>query len=39
MVGDAAFARAIVVENVTEPKPALLHELPREPISFQLWKV
>jgi hypothetical protein len=29
MIGDAALARTIVVENVTEPKPALLHELPR----------
>jgi hypothetical protein len=26
MIGDAALARAIVVENVTEPKPALLHQ-------------
>jgi len=25
MVGDAALARTIVVQNVTEPKPALLH--------------
>jgi len=29
MVGDAALARTVVVQNVTEPKPALLHELPR----------
>jgi hypothetical protein len=29
VIGDAALARAIVVQNVTEPKPALLHELPR----------
>ena len=29
MVGDAALARAIVVENVTEADPALLHQLPR----------
>ena len=29
MIGDAALARTIVVENVTEPNPALLHELPR----------
>jgi hypothetical protein len=29
MIGDAALARTVVVENVTEPKPALLHELPR----------
>ena len=35
MVGDAALTRAVVVENVTEPKPALLHELPRN-ASFQL---
>jgi hypothetical protein len=26
MVGDAALARAVVVKNVTEPKPALLHQ-------------
>ena len=25
VVGDAAFARAVIVQNVTEPKPALLH--------------
>jgi hypothetical protein len=25
MVGDAALARAVIVQNVTEPKPALLH--------------
>jgi hypothetical protein len=25
VIGDAALTRAIVVENVTEPKPALLH--------------
>jgi hypothetical protein len=31
MVGHAALARTVVVENVTEPNPALLHELPREP--------
>jgi hypothetical protein len=29
VVGDAALARAIVVENVTEADPALLHQLPR----------
>jgi len=29
VVGDAALTRTIVVQNVTEPKPALLHELPR----------
>jgi hypothetical protein len=29
MVGDAALARTIVIENVTEPNPAMLHELPR----------
>ena len=29
MIGDAALARAVIVQNVTEPKPALLHELPR----------
>jgi hypothetical protein len=26
MIGDAALTRAIVVQNVTEPKPALLHQ-------------
>jgi hypothetical protein len=25
VVGDAALARTVVVQNVTEPKPALLH--------------
>ncbi len=29
VIGDTALARTIVVQNVTEPKPALLHELPR----------
>jgi hypothetical protein len=29
VIGNAALARTIVVENVTEPNPALLHELPR----------
>ena len=28
MVGDAALARTVVVENVTEPKPALIHVSP-----------
>src|SRR5687768_10274285 len=32
MVGNAALARTVVVQNVTEPKPALLHENPPEPI-------
>ena len=31
MIGDAALARTVVVQNVTEPKPALLHETPPEP--------
>jgi hypothetical protein len=29
MVRDAALARTVVIENVTEPNPAMLHELPR----------
>jgi hypothetical protein len=29
MIRDAALTRTVVVENVTEPNPALLHELPR----------
>ena len=29
MIRDAALARTVVVQNVTEPNPALLHELPR----------
>jgi hypothetical protein len=29
VIGDPALARTIVVENVTEPNPALLHEVPR----------
>jgi hypothetical protein len=28
VIGDTALARTVVVENVTEPKPALLHEPP-----------
>jgi hypothetical protein len=35
MVGDAALARTVVVKNVTEPNPALLHELPR---SINSWR-
>jgi hypothetical protein len=27
VIRDAALARAIVVKNVTEPKPALLHQI------------
>jgi hypothetical protein len=30
VVGDTAFARAIIVENVTKPKLALLHRISRE---------
>jgi hypothetical protein len=30
VIGDTALARAVIVQNVTEPKPALLHELPRK---------
>jgi hypothetical protein len=29
VVGDTALARAIVVQDVTKPKLALLHEIPR----------
>ena len=29
VIGNAALARTVVVKNVTEPNPALLHELPR----------
>ena len=35
MIGDAALARTVVVENVTEPKPALLHDSPG-PIPFKM---
>jgi hypothetical protein len=28
VIGDAALARTVVVQDVTEPKPALLHEKP-----------
>jgi hypothetical protein len=28
MIGHAALTRTVVVENVTEPKPALLHQVP-----------
>jgi hypothetical protein len=30
MIGDASLSRTIVVQNVTEPNPALLHETPPE---------
>jgi hypothetical protein len=36
MIRDAALARTIVVQNVTEPNPALLHELPRKTIAFRV---
>jgi len=29
VVGDAALARAVIVESVTWPKPALFHSFPR----------
>jgi hypothetical protein len=35
VIRDATLARTVVVENITEPKPALLHELPRTD-SFQV---
>ena len=35
VIGDAPFPRTVVVYDVTEPKPALLHELPRSE-SFQV---
>jgi hypothetical protein len=28
VVGHATLARAVVVQNVTEPKPALIHQVP-----------
>jgi len=34
MIGDPALARTVVVKNVTEPNPALLHELPRSFVSL-----
>jgi hypothetical protein len=38
MIGDAALARTVIVQNVTEPKPALLHGTPpvRFLVSFQV---
>jgi hypothetical protein len=30
VIGDAALARTVVVDDVTEPNPALLHETPPE---------
>jgi ABC-type tungstate transport system substrate-binding protein len=30
VIGDAALAWTVIVQDVTEPKPALLHELPRK---------
>jgi hypothetical protein len=35
MIRDAALPRTVIIQNVTEPKPALLHELPRSD-SFQV---
>jgi hypothetical protein len=35
VIGDATFTRTIVVQNVTEPKPALLHLIPPEPFLFK----
>src|SRR5204863_7894333 len=35
MVGDAALPRTVVVQNVTKPKPALLHQTPPEPYLFR----
>jgi hypothetical protein len=35
MIGNPSFARTIVVHDVTEPKPALLHELPRSCVPFR----
>jgi len=35
VIGDAAFTRTIVVQNVTKPKPALLHLIPPEPFLFR----
>jgi hypothetical protein len=35
VIRDATLARTVVVEDITEPKPALLHELPRTD-SFQV---
>jgi hypothetical protein len=34
VVGHAAFTRAVIVQNVTKPKLALLHQtLPKEPLA------
>jgi hypothetical protein len=30
VIGHAALTRAVVIQDVTEPKPALLHEVPFE---------
>jgi hypothetical protein len=32
MIGNTALTRTVVIDNVTEPRPALLHENPPEPI-------
>ncbi len=36
VIGYAALPRTVVVQNVTEPRPALLHQFPRIE-SFQRW--
>ena len=43
VIRDSPFARTVIVHDVTEPKPALLHELPRNcfflPSAVQRWDV
>jgi hypothetical protein len=36
VIGDAALPRAVVIQNVTEPRPALLHQIPPDE-SFRRW--
>jgi hypothetical protein len=33
MVGHATFARTVIIENVTKPKLALLHQIPRKSLA------
>jgi hypothetical protein len=35
VIGDAPLPRTVIVHYVTEPKPALLHELPRSVRPFR----
>jgi hypothetical protein len=37
VIGDPTFARAVIVQDVTKPKLALLHQTSRRGIWLELW--